>query len=217
MNNLTDQEQAAGWKSLFDGKTTRGWRGWKQTLMPAEWQVRDGVLMLDKSAEPGDPGALGGGIVTEEEFSDFELVLEWKLAPGGNSGIFYRVAEDEVLPNRTGPEMQILDDELHPDAANGRERHAGACYQLYAPSANAVRPPGEWNQVRIVANRNHIQHWLNGTKLVEYELGSPEWLERLKKSKYIDYPRYGRLPSGHILLQDHGHHVEFRNIRIRRM
>ncbi len=215
MNELTAKEREEGWRLLFNGRTTEGWHGFRQKGMPEGWAVEGGTLVLKKNTPPGEPGKLSTGIVTAETFGDFELTLEWKLAPGGNSGLFYRVSEDEAMPNRTGPEMQILDDARHPDAAKGPERLAGACYQMYAPTKKVVRPVGEWNAVRLIARGNHIEHWLNGERIVTYEIGSPDWLARLEKSKYREFPRYGRERKGHILLQDHEHAVAFRNIKIK--
>jgi hypothetical protein len=172
------------------------------------------MLFLDKHAEPGEAGTLGTGIVTRQMWADFEFEIEWKLWPGGNSGIFYRVRETEPRPNQTGPEMQILDDALHPDAQKGAERHAGACYQLYAPT-HPAKAVGEWNAVRIVARGRNIEHWQNGFPVVRYEIGSEEWQARVAQSKFSDFPGYAQHATGHILLQDHGHRVAFRRLRIR--
>jgi hypothetical protein len=202
---LTTAERAAGWRLLFDGRTTAGWRGYHQDTMPAGWQVRDGALTRVSPA---------GDIVTAEQYGNFELALEWRVARGGNSGIFYRVSEDLEYPWQTGPEMQVLDDAVH---ADGRSplTSAGALYGLYPARRGVVRPAGEWNAVRIVVNGNHIEHWLNGVKLVEAELGSPEWKARVQQSKFATMPRFGRNRSGHIGLQDHGDQVAYRNIKIR--
>jgi hypothetical protein len=196
-----------GWQPLFDGKTTAGWRGFKGSPLPAGWKVVDGALT--RVAEAGD-------IVSDAEFKDFELELEWKVAPGGNSGIFYRVSEAEELEWvwQSGPEMQVLDDARHRDGARP-ETSAGACYDLYPAPRGIVRPGGEWNQVRLLVRGQRVEHWLNGTKVVEYELGSPDWEERFRRSKFAQLPRYGREPAGHIALQDHGDWVAYRNIRIR--
>jgi Domain of Unknown Function (DUF1080) len=204
---LTAEEQSAGWRLLFDGKTTAGWRGFKSSTMPAGWQVKDGALT--RVAQAGD-------IVTDAEFKDFELTLEWKVAPGGNSGIFYRVSEAPELKWvwESGPEMQVLDDARHPDGAKP-ETSAGACYGQYPAPRGVARPAGEWNQVRLVVRGSRVEHWLNGKKIVEYELGSPDWEDRVRKSKFARMPRYGREPAGHIALQDHGDWVAYRNIKIR--
>jgi Domain of Unknown Function (DUF1080) len=203
----TPEEPAAGWRPLFDGKTTAGWRGFKTKTLPAGWRVVDGALT--RVAQAGD-------IASEEEFQDFELALEWKVAPGGNSGIFYRVSEAPELEYvwQSGPEMQVLDDARHKDGQRP-ETSAGACYGLYPAPRGVVRPAGEWNQVRILVQGNHVEHWLNQRKVVEYELGSPDWQERVRRSKFAEMPRYGREPRGHLALQDHGDWVAYRNIRIR--
>ena len=204
---LTADEQSAGWRLLFDGESTAGWRGFKSASLPAGWQVKDSALT--RVAEAGD-------IVTDEVFRDFELTLEWKVAAGGNSGIMYRVSEAPELKYvwESGPEMQVLDDARHPDGAKP-ETSAGACYGLYPAPRGIVRPAGEWNQVRIVVQGKRVEHWLNGTRIVEYELGSPDWEDRVRKSKFASMPRYGREPAGHIALQDHGDWVAYRNIKIR--
>jgi hypothetical protein len=204
---LTAEERSAGWRLLFDGKTTVGWRGFKRPTMPAGWQVKDGALT--RVAEAGD-------IVTDAEFRDFELTLEWKVAPGGNSGILYRVSEAPELKWvwESGPEMQVLDDARHPDGAKP-ETSAGACYGLYPAPRGVARPAGEWNQVRLVVRGSRVEHWLNAKKIVEYELGSPDWEERMRKSKFARMPHYGREPAGHIALQDHGDWVAYRSIKIR--
>jgi hypothetical protein len=204
---LTPEERQAGWRLLFDGQTAAGWRQFKGDRLPAGWRVVDGALT--RVAEAGD-------IVTEEQFGDFELTLEWKVAPGGNSGIFYRVGEAPELEWvwQTGPEMQVLDDARHRDGARP-ETSAGACYGLYPAPPGVVRPAGEWNQVRILVQGDHVEHWLNGRKVVEYELGSPDWRDRVRRSKFRELPRYGREPAGHIALQDHGDWVAYRHIKIR--
>jgi Domain of Unknown Function (DUF1080) len=201
------EDQSAGWRLLFDGKTTAGWRGFKSKTMPAGWQVIDGALT--RVAQAGD-------IVSEQEFQDFELTLEWKVAPAGNSGIFYRVSEAPEIEYvwQSGPEMQVLDDAQHKDGQRP-ETSAGSCYGLYPAPRGVVRPAGEWNQVRIIVQGNHVEHWLNQRKVVEYELGSPNWRDRVTRSKFAEMPRYGREQRGHIALQDHGDWVAYRGIRIR--
>lgn len=205
MNMLSAAEQAAGWRLLFDGRTTDGWRGYKKTTMPAGWQVVDGALT--RTAE-------GGDILTTQKFGNFELSLEWKIAPGGNSGVFYRASEDDEAVYWTAPEMQVLDDARHPDGKS-RLTAAGADYGLYEAPAGIVKPAGEWNEARILVNGRHVEHWLNGVRLLQYELWSPDWEVRVRNSKFAPHPRYGRNPEGYIGLQDHGDWVAYRNIRIR--
>ena len=195
---------ATGWKSLFDGRTTAGWRGYRSETMPCGWQAIDGALTRIDSA---------GDIVTDDKYGNFVLELEWMVAQGGNSGIFYRVSEDADHPWRTGPEMQVLDDAGHPDGSSPLTS-AGSLYAIYPAPRGVVRPAGEWNAVRIVANGHHVEHWLNRTRVVAAEFGSPDWNARVQRSKFATMPGYGRNDSGHIGLQDHGDWVAYRNIRI---
>jgi hypothetical protein len=206
-NTLTASERAAGWRLLFDGQTTAGWRGFRQAAVPNGWQVVDGALTRV---------AGGGDVVTVEQFASFELALEWQIAPAGNSGVMFRVSEAASAAFETGPELQVLDNARHPDGASPLTS-AGACYGLYAPSRDVTRPIGEWNQTRLLVSGSHVEHWLNGVKVVEYELGSPDWLARLARSPLRDFPNYGREPRGHIALQDHGDRVAYRGIKIRVM
>ncbi|HEV7366204.1 MAG TPA: DUF1080 domain-containing protein [Gemmatimonadales bacterium] len=202
---VTPETRDTGWKPLFDGKTTAGWRGYRSKTMPAGWQVIDGALTRVDSA---------GDIVTHDKYANFELELNWKVAEGGNSGIFYRVSEDFDYPWRTGLEMQVLDDARHPDGRSPLTS-AGSLFGIYPAPRGVVRPAGEWNAVRIVVSGHHIEHWLNGVKMVEAELGSPDWEARVKQSKFATMPGYGRNDAGHIGLQDHGNRVAYRFIRIR--
>ncbi|HEV2671886.1 MAG TPA: DUF1080 domain-containing protein [Gemmatimonadales bacterium] len=204
-NTLTDAEQTAGWRLLFDGQTTAGWRNYGKKTISDGWKVQDGALTRT--------GA-GGDIITNDEFGNFELSLEWKIEPGGNSGIFYRASEDSDEIYWNAPEVQVLDDAKHPDGQN-RLTSAGAAYDLYAAPAGIVKPANEWNAVRIIANGNHIEHWMNGVKLVEYEIGSRDWDSKVAGSKFAPHKKFGRNPQGHIGLQDHGNIVAFRNIKIR--
>ena len=205
LNTLTAAERSAGWRLLFDGKTTAGWRGYKQDSAPPGWQVVDGALTRVAS---------GGDILSRAKFRNFELTLEWNVAPGGNSGIFYRGSEDDDAIYWNAPEMQVLDDAGHVDGKS-RLTSAGAAYDLYPSPAGVVKPAGEWNQVRIVVKGKHVEHWLNGVKVVEYELGSPDWNAKVKASKFAGHPHFGRNPTGYIGLQDHGDRVTYRNIKIR--
>jgi hypothetical protein len=192
--------------SLLDGSAS-AWRGYLKADLPAGWQVIDGALTRVAAA---------GDIITREEFEDFELVLEWKVAPGGNSGIFFHVREDASLSHAylSGPEMQVLDNEGH---ADGRDplTSAGSNFALHAPVRDVTKKAGEWNEARLVVNGSHVEHWLNGVKLLEYELGSEEWSQSVANSKFKDMPEYGKARRGHIALQDHGDWVAFRNISIR--
>ncbi|MEJ7809991.1 MAG: DUF1080 domain-containing protein [Gemmatimonadaceae bacterium] len=204
----TDTGGAAGWRPIFDGRTTAGWRGYKTPDVPSGWKVVDGTLTKSVGTED---------IMTAEQFGDFELSLDWKLDRGGNAGIFYRVTEEYDHPYWSAPEYQLLDD---PNARDGRYRltSAGAAYGLYPPPAGVVKPAGEWNSTRIVAKGAHVEHWLNGQKLLEYELGSPDWEAKVKASKFSAYPGYGRATRGYIGIQgDHDGELTLRNVRIREL
>lgn len=204
-NVLTEAETKEGWRLLFDGRTTAGWRSFRGKGVSAGWQVENGALA--RVGEAGD-------IVTVDPYSDFELRYDWKISPGGNSGVFFHVSEDKEHVWETGPEMQILDNEGHPDGKDPRTS-AGANYALHAPKWDATRPVGLWNSARILVRGNHVEHELNGRKLLEYELGSADWQDRVAKSKFASMPGYGRNSIGRIALQDHGDRVEFRNVKIR--
>ncbi|MES2730929.1 MAG: DUF1080 domain-containing protein [Bacteroidota bacterium] len=204
------QSEPGPWKILFGGKNTDAWRGFHKETMPSGWKVDNGTLTL------GEKGA--GDIITKDEYENYELELEWKISEGGNSGIIYNVVEDPKYKNtyETGPEMQVLDNDRHPDAKLGKNsnRTAGSNYDLISP-AKPAKPAGAWNKARLVVNKGHVEHWLNGVKVVEYQLWSPEWEELVKNSKFTAFPDYGKAKKGHIALQDHGDKVWYRNIRIR--
>lgn len=212
----TDRTEAPGqWISLFDGRTTNGWRGYGKQQSPDGWQVVDSALVRVTTG--------AGDIITNQTFRNFELRLEWKVGPGGNSGIFYRGRETADPIWHTAPEMQVLDDERHPDGRSELTA-AGALYALYPIRPGVVRPAGAWNEVRILLDGNRGEHWLNGVKLFEFEIGSPDWNARVLASKFSSVPQFGRAVEGHIGLQDHepaqGYagpqdRVAFRNIRIR--
>ena len=217
-NTLTAAERAAGWKLLFDGRTMNGWRGAYMDKLPDHgWEVADGVLSVQESG--GGEAAFGGDIVTIDEYSDFELLVDFRLTPGANSGLKYFVIEE--LPKTPGSakglEYQLLDDAGHPDAKLGI-RGNRTCASLYDLIPAANKPPvpiGEWNQARILVRGKHVEHWLNGVKVLEFERGGPEFLAHKAESKFRDIPGFGEYPRGRILLQDHGNRVSFRNIKIR--
>lgn len=200
-------QQTGGWKPLFDGKTLNGWHTYKQQQVPEGWKAQDGALVRVAS---------GGDIVTNDEFGDFELVLEWKISDGGNSGIFYRAVDGQKEIWHMAPEYQILDNTKHADGKSALTS-AGSCYALYAPVRDVTKPVGQWNETRIVAKGKHVEHWLNGTKLLEYEIGSSDWSARVAASKFKAYPHFAEQPRGRIGLQDHGNLVWYRNIRIREL
>ena len=208
-NTLTEEEKADGWELLFDGEDFSHWRGFKQDSVPAGWTIDDNAIHFTGEQQAGD-------LITDDEYESFELQLDWKIAEGGNSGIMFHVTEDNDRTYQSGPEMQVLDDAGHPDAQNGPDRLAGANYALHPPSnTEAVNPAGEWNTVRLVVDGQHVEHWMNGEKVVEYELGSDEWKELVATSKFGEMPNYGIAGAGHIALQDHGDPVWYRNIKIR--
>lgn len=205
LNTLTAQEKAAGWKLLFDGTSAAGWRAYGADSMPSGWQAVDGSLTrVSRAAD----------IITKEQFGDFELTLDWKVEPRGNSGLFYRAVEGLEWIYHGAPEYQILDDAGHRDGQN-RLTSAGSNYGLYGAPRGVVKPAGEWNSSRIVASGAHVEHWLNGQKVVEYEQGSTEWVKLVEGAKFKAWPQYGKAMKGHIGLQEHGGRVEFRNIKIR--
>jgi type 1 glutamine amidotransferase len=204
-NHLSAQQAAQGWRLLFDGAGTEGWRGWNKSEFPAEgWEVLNGCLRHT---------AGGGDLITVDTFTDFELAFEWKVARAVNSGVKYRVPE--VKGYTAGPEYQILDD------PGTRESHdplvgAGALYQLFAPTGKRLAPTGSFNHSRIVARGGQLEHWLNGVKLLEADLDSQAWIDAKARSKFADMPNYGKGP-GHVLLQDHGGEVWYRSIRLREL
>ena len=203
---LTAEQRAAGWRSLFDGTNTSAWRGYKSQTFPAGWRIVDGVLTKSGAVED---------IMTRDQFGNFQLAFDWKLSPGGNAGVFYRGTEEYDHIYWSAPEYQLLDDAGHPDGQS-RLTSAGADYGLYPSPAGVVRPADQWNSTLIVASGNRIQHWLNGQKLLEYEIGSPDWEAKVKASKFVTYPNYGRAKQGYIAIQgDHDGTLSIRNVRIR--
>ncbi|MDW7693676.1 DUF1080 domain-containing protein [Flammeovirgaceae bacterium SG7u.111] len=186
------------------------WRNFKKEDVSPIWEEEDGVISLT--------GKGAGDIITKQKFENFELELEWKISENGNSGIMYRVVEHDTLgaTYHSGPEMQVLDNEGHADGKIKTHR-AGDNYDMKSCSEETVKPVGEWNKVRLVINNGKVEHWLNGTMVVDYEFGSPEWEEQYQNSKFTQWPQYGQNAVGHIALQDHGDPVWFRNIRIREL
>ena len=209
--------QAAGdWLVLFNGENLDGWRSYGEESPGAGWIVEDGAIVLD--ADESTTSMTGGDLITDGQYENFELELEWKISKGGNSGIFFGVREiaGQNVAYETGVEMQILDNDNHPDGAK-RETRAGSCYALYPATEDVVRPVGEYNQVRLIVRDAHVEHWLNGHKIVEYTIGSQDWANRVAASKFADWQHFARYRKGHISLQDHTDRVWFRNIRIREL
>ena len=221
LNNLTQEEiKQKGWRMLWDGKTTKGWRGAKLDKFPDNgWEIKDGVLTV--LAAKGEESNAGGDIVTEEEFGDFELKVDFKITEGANSGIKYYVDTNlnKGKGSAIGLEYQILDDARHPDAKKGNHkgsRTLASLYDLIAASPDKiVNPIGEWNHAYIFSRNGRVEHWLNGTKVLEYKRGSKEFRKLVAESKYKVWPHFGEAKKGNILLQDHGNKVSFRNIKIR--
>lgn len=197
------------WRVLFDGKSTDAWRGYNQAGFPGDvWKVENGVLRAL-------PNLRGGDLITKDQYENFELTLEWKISPGGNSGIIYRIAESSAPSYTSGPEMQILDDSANRDKP--AKTLSGALYDLIAPQQKVLMPVGEFNKVRLLVRGNHVEHWLNGAKVVEYELGSKHLQDLIAGSKFKDMPNFARVAKGYIALQYHNSEVSFRNIKIREL
>jgi len=220
-NQLGKKEIKQGWQLLFDGKTTTGWKGaFKEGFPEKGWKVENGMLSVESSN--GAESTNGGDIVTVNEYSDFELMVDFKLTEGANSGIKYFVAAQQAAPasprSALGLEFQVLDDERHPDAKMGKNgnRTISSLYDLITASSDKpLRPIGEWNTARVVSKGSHVEHWLNGTKVVEYERGGKVFKDLVAGSKYKDIPNFGLIAKGRILLQDHGNTVYFKNIKIK--
>ena len=205
---LTPAERAAGWRLLFDGTGLSAWRGYKRAEVPDGWRIESGALTKDKPVDD---------IVSREQFGDFELQMEWKISEGGNSGIFYRGTEEFEKIYWTAPEYQLLDD-IKASDNKSRFTSAGAAYGLYPSPVGHLVPVGEWNVTRIVAKGAHVEHWLNGFKLLEYELWSPDWEAKVRASKFGEWPKYGRAQRGHLAMQgDHTGSLSFRNIKVREL
>jgi len=207
LNTLAVQEKAAGWRLLFDGRSFAGWHVYGAGSVVG-WDIAEGALV-----------ALGQGgghdIVTDDEFENFDLLIDWKISPRANSGIFYNVVEQgNKVIYATGPEYQLIDDDGWPGGLEDWQR-TGANYAMHPPLARAAKPVGEWNHTRIVIDRGHVEHWLNGVKTADYRMWSPEWEALRASGKWKDYPAYGRAKKGKLGLQDHGNKVWFRDIKVR--
>ena len=213
-SKATAGQNATGWIDLFDGKSLDGWRGYKkQDPNGTRWRVENGTLTLPPASGADTKGALD--IISKEKFDRFELTWEWKASQGANSGVKYFVLED--MDSAIGHEYQIIDDERHADAKIGPKRQTAALYDVLAAKDRPVKAAGEWNQSRVVVRGPEVEHWLNGTKVLTYRLDSDELRKAIADSKFKGVARFGKLHSGHILLQDHGDQVWYRNIKIRRL
>jgi cytochrome c len=217
-NTLSQAEKKEGWKLLFDGKTTKGWRNFKSDKIGSAWKVSDGTLYLDVSNKENGKLIGGGDLVTVGEYENFELSLEWKIQACGNSGVMFNVQEgaSNTTPWQTGPEMQVLDNECHPDAKIIKHR-AGDLYDLISSSTETVKPAGEWNVAKMVTKNGHYEFWLNGTKAVEFDMHTPEWDQLVAGSKFKNMAEFGKFKKGRISLQDHGDQVWFRSIKIKEL
>lgn len=212
-NKLTAAETKAGWKLLFDGTSTKGWKAFNGKSDGSAWKVADGALYLDASTKEGR-----GDLITAGEYGNYEFVYEWKIAPNGNSGLLFNVVEDPKYSAVyvTGPEMQVLDNNGHPDAKIHKHR-AGDLYDLIPCSEETVKPVGEWNEARIISNKNNYEFWLNGKKVVTFTMHDAAWDEMVANSKFKTMPDFGKATKGHFALQDHGDQVWFRNLKIKEL
>ena len=211
-NELTANEKSQGWKLLFDGNTLNGWRTYKN--VPGSWKVTNGILCSERSES--DTHA---DLITSDEFENFELSIDWKISPKGNSGIMYLVTEQYDNSYQSGPEYQLIDDKGFPGQIEEYQK-TGANYAMQPAAVSAANAPGEWNHTRIIVNKGHVEHWLNGKKLLEYQIGSEEWKKQKAAGKWKDEPGYGASKSGHIALQAAHSEVDktdicFRNIKIK--
>jgi len=203
-----------------DGSSFKGWKGYRSDDIPNSWVIDDGALHFRPTKNAaGKITSERGDIMTQAQYDNFELSIEWKIGECGNSGIFFNVVEgkDYKQTYSTGPEMQVLDNTCHPDAKNGPDRLAGANYALHPPSEDSSKPAGEWNQAILKVDGNMVEHWLNGKKIVEYEMHSEDWKQKVAASKFSSFPGYAIGSKGHIALQDHQDLVWFRNIKIKEL
>ena len=219
VNTLTDQEKADGWQLLFDGKSLAGWHKYGGQPVGAAWMVKDSSIYLDASSKEDWQIKGGGDIVTDDEYDNFHLKLEWKVDTGANSGVIIYIHEDSTKyrwPWETGPEMQVLDNERHPDAKITKHR-AGDLYDLISVSKETVKPALEWNQVEIKSLNGKLDLYLNGENVVSTTMWDDAWKQLVAGSKFKNMPDFGKYQKGHIGLQDHGNNVWFRNIKIKKL
>ncbi|MBK7807993.1 MAG: DUF1080 domain-containing protein [Saprospiraceae bacterium] len=212
-NILTEQETSAGWKLLFDGKTLEGWRMYQNKAADA-WDVKDGELYCKGSKT--DKSDLRADIITTDQFENYELSIDWKISPEGNSGIMYHVTEEFEAAYLSGPEYQLIDDEGFPEKLEDWQKTASD-YAMYTATSRPTNPVGQYNTSKIVVNGAHREYWLNGVKVLEFEAWTPDWENRKATGKWKDTPGYGVAKKGHICLQDHGGGVWFKNIKIRKL
>ncbi|WP_018611919.1 3-keto-disaccharide hydrolase [Segetibacter koreensis] len=212
-NTLSKAERQQGWKLLFDGKSKNGWR-YYQNKPSKSWEVSNGTLHSKGSA--ANYGSINADLMTKEQYDNFELSIDWKISPKGNSGILYLVTEDNESSYLSGPEYQIIDDINFPEKIEDWQK-TGANYALNPAPTAEPNPVGQWNHTKIVVNKGHVEHWLNGKKIVEYEIGSEEWKKNKMNGKFKDAAGYGMAKKGYIALQDHGSEAWFKNIKIKQL
>jgi hypothetical protein len=218
VNTLTDEEKAAGWELLFNGQTLEGWKRYGADTIGPLWSVRDSMIVCSGEGLGEGTANIGGSLMTLKQFGNFELSTEWKISPGGNSGILYHVIEKPEYSHdyETGPEFQVMDDIGWKGDSLREAQKVGSNYDMYAaPPTKKVMPVGEWNSARIIYKDGHVEHWLNGEKTVEFEEGSDDFQARYKQSKWVEYPGWNVSKTGSISLQDHGANVYYRNIKIK--
>lgn len=221
-NNKEHMESAkndTGWISLFDGNSLKGWHNYGKTTIGEAWKIEDGSFYLDTTKKEGWQTAAGGDIVTDEEYDNFHLMVDWKIAAGGNSGIIFNIHEDTTKYKyvwQTGPEMQVLDNMLHPDSKIIKHR-AGDLYDLITSSPETVKAAGEWNHAEIISNNGQLDFFLNGSKVVSTTMWDDKWKTMIAGSKFKAYADFGTYKKGHIALQDHGNAVWYKNVKIKRL
>jgi hypothetical protein len=209
-NTLTEKEKKEGWVLLFDGTTMKGWRAYQNKEIDG-WDIKNGELYCREEGV-----TKRADLITNNKYENFELQIDWKIAPKKNSGIVYMVTEENGASYESGPEYQLIDDIGYPGKLTDKQLR-GSNYDMNAPTAKVSKPAGEFNHTKIVINKGHVEHWLNGTKVVDYQLWSPEWEHARANSKWKDVKAYGMSKSGHIALQDHGGGIAFKNIKIKQL
>jgi len=207
-NSLTKKEEKDGWVLLFDGQTTNGWKNYKSREADG-WVVQNGELICKEEGV-----TKRADLITANKYENYELQIDWKISPKHNSGIIYMVTEDNGATYESGPEYQLIDDVNYPGKLQDKQL-SGSNYDMHAPSAKVSKTAGEYNHTKIIINKGHVEHWLNGTKLVDYQLWTPEWEQLKANSKWKNVKPYGMSKSGHIALQDHGGGISFKNIKLK--
>ena len=220
VNTLTPQEKKMGWKLLFDGKTMKGWRNFYKPDLGGAWQVSENSITLDDTFKEGWMSKGGGEITTDGIYENYEFTIDWKISEGGNSGIIFNAQEDDAKKHpyswNTGPEFQVLDNEKHDDGKIPKHR-AGNLYDIFKYEPENVKPQGQWNSAKIMQKNGHVKLFVNGRNVIEYTIGSDEYKKAVAESKFKEDPMWGTYTKGHIVLQDHGNRVWYRNIKIRKI